>query len=173
MNENETELNVQALVDGELTGAEADALRGRIEGDDALLELHDRLTALRGLMAGAEMPCALPEPGDFHWSQISKAIEQEDRQAKRLAKPASGTGSLLRWVTPLVGLGCILLLLTSPSRHNGPPDLGILLSSDHELELSADEIDVMTFNTGDDNMSVVWLDFSMDLRPDALQLWLD
>ena len=37
MNENETELNVQALVDGELTGAEADALRGRIEGDDALL----------------------------------------------------------------------------------------------------------------------------------------
>ena len=173
MNENETELNVQALVDGELTGAEADALRARIEGDDALLELHDRLTALRGLMAGAEMPCALPEPGDFHWSQISKAIEQEDRQAKRLAKPASGTRSLLRWVTPLVGLGCILLLLTSPSRHNGPPDLGILLSSDHELELSADEIDVMTFNTGDDNFSVVCLDFSMDLRPDTLQLWLD
>ena len=173
MNENETELNVQALVDGELTGAEADAFRARIEGDDALRELHARLTAVRGLMAGAELPRTLPESGDFHWSQISKAIEQGDRQAKRLAKPASGTGSLLRWVTPLVGLGCILLLLTSPSRHNGPPDLGILLSSDHELELSADEIDVMTFNTGDDNISVVWLDFSMDLRPDTLQLWLD
>ena len=93
--------------------------------------------------------------------------------AKRWAKPASGTRSLLRWGTPLVGLGCILLLLTLPSRHNGPRDLGILLGSDHELELSADEIDVMTFNTGDDNMSIVWLDFSMDLRPDALQLWLD
>ena len=64
MNENETEVNVQALVDGELTGAEAEAVRGRSEGDDALLELHDRLTALRGLMAGAEMPCALPEPAE-------------------------------------------------------------------------------------------------------------
>ena len=32
MNENETELKVQALVDGELAGAEADALRARIEG---------------------------------------------------------------------------------------------------------------------------------------------
>ncbi|MBC8244798.1 MAG: hypothetical protein H8E20_10435 [Verrucomicrobia bacterium] len=173
MNENETELRVQALVDGELTGTEAEALRTRIEGDDALRELHARLTAVRGLMHGAELPRPLPEPGDFHWSQISNAIQYEERQAKRLARPASGMGSLLRWVTPLAGLGCILLLLTSPSRHNGPPDLGILLGSDHELELSADEIDVMTFNTGDDNMSIVWLDYAIDLRPDTLQLWLD
>ncbi|MEC8973730.1 MAG: hypothetical protein VX509_07400, partial [Verrucomicrobiota bacterium] len=143
MNENETELRVQALVDGELTGAEAEALRARIEGDDALRELHDRLTAVRGLMAGAELPCTLPEPGDFHWSQISKTIEQEERQAKRLGKPATGTGLRVRWLTPLAAAACILLLLTSPSRHNGPPDLGILLGSDHELELSDDEIDVM------------------------------
>ena len=66
MNENETELKVQALVDGELAGAEADALRARIEGDDALRELHARLTAVRGLMAGAELPRTLPAPGDFH-----------------------------------------------------------------------------------------------------------
>ena len=173
MNENETELRVQALVDGELTGTEADALRVRIEGDDALRELHTRLTAARGLMDGAELPRTFPASGDFHWSQISQAIELEDRQARRSTKPSTGAGWLLRWLTPLAGAACILLLLTSPSRHNGPPDLGILLGSDHELELSADEIDVMTYNTGDDNMSVVWLDFSIDLRPDTLQLWLD
>ena len=53
------------------------------------------------------------------------------------------------------------------------PDLDILLGSDHELELSADEIDVMTFNTGDDAISIVWLDYSIDLQQDSLQLWLD
>jgi len=169
MNENEMELRVQALVDGELTGTEAEALRVRIVGDDALRELHARLTAARRLMDGAELPRTLPEPGDFHWSQISKSIEQENRQAKT----SKGVGWPLRWLTPLAGAACILLLLSSPSRHGGPPDLGILLSSDHELELSDDEIDVMTYNTGDDNMSIVWIDFSIDLRPDTLQLWLD
>ena len=53
------------------------------------------------------------------------------------------------------------------------PDLNILLSGDHELEFTADEIDVMTFNTGDDAMSIVWLDYSIDLQQDSLQLWLD
>jgi len=173
MNENENELKVQALVDGELTGAEAEALRERMETDDRLRELHAQLTAVRGLMAGAELPRALPELGDFHWNQISEAIRREERQTKRVARPASGANWLLRWVTPLVGVACILLLFTSLSRHNEPPDLGIRLVSDHELELSADEIDVMTFNTGDDNISIVWLDISIDLRPDSLQLWLD
>ena len=173
MNENETELKVQALVDGELTGREAEDLRARIETDDGLRELHARLTAVRGLMAGAELPRTLPESGDFHWNKIAQSIEREDREAKRLARPAPGVNWLLRWVTPLAGVGCILLLLTLLSRHNDPPALDILLGSDYELELSDDEIDVMTFNTEDDAMSIVWLDHSIDLQQDSLQLWLD
>ena len=173
MNENETELKVQALVDGELTGREAEDLRARIETDDGLRKLHARLTAVRGLMAGAELLRTLPESGDFHWSQISGAIEREDREVKRLARPVPGMNRLLRWVTPLAGVGCILLLLTLLSRHNDPPALDILLGSDYELELSDDEIDVMTFNTEDDAMSIVWLDHSIDLQQDSLQLWLD
>ena len=171
MNENETELRVQALVDGEITGREAEELRACIEGDDALRELHARLTAVRGLMAGAELLRTLPESGDFHWSQISGAIEREDREVKRLARPVPGVNRLLRWVMPLAGAACLVLLLTL--QLNAPPDLGILLGSDHELDLSADEIDVMTFNTGDDAMSIVWLDYSIDLQQDSLQLWLD
>ena len=50
MNENEIELRVQALVDGESTGREAEELRVSIEGDAGLRELQDRLTVMRGLM---------------------------------------------------------------------------------------------------------------------------
>ena len=171
MNENEIQLKIQALLDGELTGSEAEDLRARIETDDGLRELHARLTAVRGLMDGTELPRTLPEPGDFHWSQIAQAIEREDRETKRLARPVPRANWLLRWVMPLAGAACFVLLLTL--QLNAPPDLGILLGSDHELELSADEIDVMTFNTGDDAMSIVWLDYAIDLRPDTLQLWLD
>ena len=72
MNENEIQLKVQALVDGELTGQEAKEWRSRLETDAGLKELHARLTAVRGLMTGAELPRTLPESGDFHWSQISR-----------------------------------------------------------------------------------------------------
>jgi len=171
MNENETELKVQALVDGELTGREAEDLRARIETDDGLRKLHARLTAVRGLMAGAELPRTLPESGDFHWSQISKAIEREERQTKRLARPASSAKRLLRWVLPLAGIACLVLVLSL--QQTTMPDLDILLGSDHELELSIEDIDVMTFNTGDDTMSVVWLDYSIDLQQDKIDLWLD
>ena len=171
MNENETELKVQALVDGELTGREAEELRARLESDAGLRTLHARLTAMRGLMTGAELPRTLPESGDFHWSQISKAIEREERQAKRLARPASGAKRLLRWMVPMAGAACLLLLLTL--QQTTQPELGISLGSDHELELSIDDLDVMTFNTGDDAMSVVWLDYSIDLQQDEVDLWLD
>ena len=171
MNENETELKVQALVDGELTGREAEELRARLESDAGLRTLHARLTAMRGLMTGAELPRTLPESGDFHWSQISKAIEREERQAKRLARPASGAKRLLRWMVPMAGAACLLLLLTL--QQTTQPDLSISLGSDHELELSIDDLDVMTFNTGDDAMSVVWLDYSIDLQQDEVDLWLD
>ena len=171
MNENEIELKVQALVDGELTGREAEELRARMETDAGLRALHARLTAVRGLMAGAELPRTLPESGDFHWSQISQAIGHGEREARRLAKPATRANWLLRWVMPLAGVACLVLVLSL--QQTKMPDLNILLGGDHELELTADEIDVMTFNTGDDTMSIVWLDYSIDLQQDSLQLWLD
>ena len=64
-----------------------------------------------------------------------------------------------------------MLLLTLQQTRN--PNLSISLGSDHELELSIDDLDVMTFNTGDDNMSVVWLDYSINLQQDEIDLWLD
>jgi hypothetical protein len=74
-------------------------------------------------------------------------------------------------VLPLAGVACLMLLLTL--LQTTKPDLGISLGSDHELELSIDDLDVMTFNTGDDVMSVVWLDYSLDLQQDEIDLWLD
>jgi hypothetical protein len=74
-------------------------------------------------------------------------------------------------MVPMAGAACLLLLLTL--QQTTQPDLSISIGSDHELELSIDDLDVMTFNTGDDNMSIVWLDYAIDLQQDSLQLWLD
>ena len=125
-------------------------------------------------MAGAELPRTLPESGDFHWSQISKAIECEERQSQApMARPASGAKlATTLGVARLQALRASMLLLTLQQTTN-PRSRAYLLGSDHELELSIDDLDVMTFNTGDDVMSVVWLDYSIDLQQDEMDLWLD
>ena len=171
MNESEIELKVQALVDGELTGREAKALQQRINDDAKLQQLHARLTQMRGLIADSELPRPLPESGDFYWNKIAETIEHEKRAGERAAPPTPASRWLLRWLTPLVGVSAVVLLLTL--QQPTAPDLGIMLSGDHELELSSDEIDVMTYNTDDDSISIVWLDYSMDIQKDYMELWLD
>ena len=171
MNESEIELKVQALVDGELTGREAEALQERINDDAKLQQLHAKLTQMRRLIADSELPRPLPESGDFYWNKIAETIEHEKCAWERPAPPTPASRWLLRWLTPLVGVSAVVLLLTL--QHPTAPDLGIMLSGDHELELSSDEIDVMTYNTDDDSMSIVWLDYSMDIQKDYMELWLD
>ena len=70
-------------------------------------------------------------------------------------------------------MGCVSVVLFLVVQQPADPDLGIVLNSDHELELTSDEIDVMTFNSDDDSMSIVWLDYSMDIQNDYMELWLD
>jgi len=171
MNENEIQLKVQALVDGELTGREAEVLRQRIDNDAVLQQLHAKLTQMHGLIADSELPRPLPESSDFYWSKISQAIEREECAGERTTRSIPVSRWLLRWLAPLVGVSAVVLLLTL--RQPTAPDLGIMLSGDHELELSSDEIDVMTYNTDDDSMSIVWLDYSMDIQRDYMELWLD
>ena len=171
MNRNEIELKVQALVDGELTGSEAEALRQRINDDAGLQQLHVSLTQMRGLIADSELPRPLPESGDFYWNKIAETIEREESAGERAAPPTPASRWLLRWLAPVAGVSALVLLLTL--QQPTAPDLGITLNSDHELEMSDDEIDVMTYNSDDDSMSIVWLDYSMDIQRDYMELWLD
>ena len=87
MNENEIQLKVQALVDGELTGREAEALQQRINDDAKLQQLHARLTQMRGLIADSELPRPLPESGDFYWNKIAETIEHEKRAGNGPHRP--------------------------------------------------------------------------------------
>ena len=110
------------------------------------------------------MPRVLPESSDFYWSKIAQEIEEGGSAAQSL-----GMKWVFRRLAPVLGIACVALLITL----QGPnlPDLGIILDYNHEL--LTDEIDVMTFNSADDSMSVVWIDYSMDIQKDYMELWLD
>ena len=168
MKENEIELKIQALVDGELTKFEAGKLRDRIKNDIRLQILHERLMQMKDLISKHEMPRVLPESSDFYWSKIAQEIEVGGSAAQSSAQTL-GMKWVFRRLAPLLGIASVALLITL----QGPnlPDLGIVL--DHNHELLTGEIDVMTFNSADDSMSIVWIDYSMDIQKDYMELWLD
>ena len=168
MKENEIELKIQALVDGELTGFEAGKLRDRIKNDIRLQILHERLMQMKNLISKHEMPRVLPESSDFYWSKIAQEIEVGGSDAQSSAQ-SLGMKWVFRRLAPLLGIASVALIITL--QEPNLPDLGIVLNHNHEL--LSDEIDVMTFNSADDSMSVVWIDYSMDIQKDYMELWLD
>ena len=168
MKENEIELKIQALVDGELTEFEAGKLRDRIKNDIRLQILHERLMQMKDLISKHEMPRVLPESSDFYWSKISQEIEVGGSAAQSSAQ-SLGMKWVFRRLAPLLGIASVALIITL--QEPNLPDLGIVLNHNHEL--LSDEIDVMTFNSADDSMSVVWIDYSMDIQKDYMELWLD
>ena len=151
MNENEIELKVQALVDGELTGREAEALRQRINDDAGLQQLHVSLTQMRGLIADSELPRPLPESGDFYWNKIAETIEHEKRAGERAEPPTPASRWLLRWLAPVAGVSawycCSSLQRNPPHRIWGSPS-----TVTTNWNCPDDEIDVMTYNTDDDSI---------------------
>ena len=170
MKENEIELKIQALVDGELTEFEAGKLRDRIKNDIRLQILHERLMQMKDLISKHEMPRVLPESSYFYWAKIAQEIEVRGSTTQSSAQ-SLGMKWVFRRLAPLLGIASVALLITL----QGPnlPDLGIVFDHNHELELLIDEIDVMTFNSSDDSMSVVWIDYPMDIQKDYMELWLD
>lgn len=171
MKKNEIELKIQALVDDELTELEAGQLREQIESDPELKIVHERLMQIRDLISENEVPYALPTTGDFYWAKIVQCIDKKELSNHPPNGFLTEIKPLFRWLVPLLGCASVVLFLVL--QQPAGPDLGIVLNSDHELELTSDEIDVMTFNSDDDSMSIVWLDYSMDIQNDYMELWLD
>ena len=170
MKENEIELKIQALVDGELTESEAEQMRECMDKDVRLQILYAQWIQTKDLISKYEIPRVLPESGDFYWAKIAQEIGTGEP-----TNQGSNNSLVIKWLfhrlAPLLGIATIVLLITL--QQPSVPDLAIELESDHELELLSDEIDVMTFNSVDDSMSIVWLEYSMDIQRDYMELWLD
>src|SRR2546430_207559 len=107
----ESQLKVQAYLDGELPEAEAREIANWLARDQEAVRLHAELRNTRKAMAGFEVGVTLPESREFFWSKIEREIirlEQPKREPQsipffarlqRFLKPASAIAGLI-----LVGL---------------------------------------------------------------------
>lgn len=106
----ESQLKLQAYLDGELPAGERRRVEASLAGDAAARGLLAELEQTRRALAGSEQPAPLGESREFYWSQIRRQIERSER-ADRPAEAASVWASLRRWLVPAAGVAATLLVL--------------------------------------------------------------
>src|SRR5437016_3495521 len=107
----DSQLKLQAYLDGELPEGEAREVASWLARDQEAVALHAELRNTRKAMAGFEVGITLPESREFFWSKIEREIQRQDQprsapqsvpffaRLQRFLKPASAIAGLI-----LVGL---------------------------------------------------------------------
>jgi len=152
----EQQLKLQAWVDGELPEAEARQMAAFVQGQSEAQTLVGELRITKGFLAGNEPEAKLPESGDFYWSKIQRAIEQEEKVAAR-APGASWTFAWRRLMAPISGVALIAFLSVlsfNVFRQQSVDDGANLLV---EVENLSEDIGSISYRSQSENMFVVYL----------------
>lgn len=142
-----TQIKIQAFLDGELAETEAREIAALIAKDRDAAALHTELKNTRRALVGSEQGITLPETREFYWSKISREIEKTGRI--ETAHPAPSLWQLLsRLLKPVSAVAMIALAglfvfnQTRTSSLNG----GVLVASvDEDVITYRDEANDTTY----------------------------
>lgn len=159
----ETQLQVQAYLDNELSAAQARQVAELISADPGARAVYNELKDTREILASTgEAPLKLREKREFYWSQIERRI---DAAGTRDEAP-SRTPWWVRALAPLAGavaLFAVLLSLSDQARRQeaapgeSPMGAGTQMTAFHQIE-STPEVSTITFRSEREGITVVWVD---------------
>jgi anti-sigma-K factor RskA len=146
----ETQLKIQAYLDGELSEREAQDIATLIAREQDASNLATELKNTRQAVAGFENGIKLPESREFYWSKIEKALEVSATPASR-TKKADWASSL--WRRLLIPVGTVAALaiaaLLTLSPHSGNP----------EMESAMSDPGAFTYRDFSTGTTLVWLSY--------------
>jgi anti-sigma factor RsiW len=154
----DTQLQVQAYLDNELSPADARNVSSLISSDAIARELYSELKDTREMLVQNEPEVRVPDTRDFYWSQIQRRISAAERESRvSQAKPW-----WMRFLAPIAGTVALCAMLLSVVNKDGRqptavnPALPALASAPHQLEQSAD-VSTITFRSESEGVTVVWI----------------
>ena len=154
----ETELKLQAYLDGELSAGEAKAIADLLGRDAGAEELYQQLRMARSILAGNELERKLPEPPEFYWSKIQRHIERlESTQADGLTETAASRW-WTRFLAPVGVLAGLAIFVVVALRSPEGGRSFLALDDSHEIETPLEETSSLSFRSEAAAMTVVWVD---------------
>ena len=154
----ETELKLQAYLDGEISAGDATALAEMLAHDPQAKSLFEELKMTRMLLAGNELEVKFPETREFYWSKISRQIEAGQQ---RLSEPAASEPASTWWVrflAPAALLAALVVFVAVSVRTREGSSTRWAWEEDHEIETPLEETSSFSFRSEAAAMTVVWVD---------------
>lgn len=149
----EDTIKIQAWLDGELAGSEAESVERLIAQDADARALVAELRWTRSALAQGELEREVPESREFYWSKIERAIG-----ATETDKPAVSNrpwvGLILRWFAPAGIVAALALFFVVPilrQSHQQPWVAGA------EIESPLNDVGSITFRSEAEGMTIVWV----------------
>jgi hypothetical protein len=144
-------IKLQAHLDGELTGREAQQVAALLENDAEARALVGELQQTRSLLSAKEMEYRLPESREFYWSKIEREIS-----CAEVAPSAAGSPAWLLFLRrhfAAVGgtaVAAALVLFVS---------LQMNLTGDlfEEIDNPLDDTSSFSFRSESQQMTLVWI----------------
>jgi anti-sigma factor RsiW len=152
----DSQLKLQALLDGELPEVEASKVAQWLARDPEAAALSEELRNTRTALAGLETGIQLPESREFFWSKVQRDIQRLETPA---AKPASVPLSALlrRFLVPASAIAMVVIagvMLTRP----GPSGL----TPAAEIETALADSGAFTYRDYSAGATLVWLSYPAD-----------
>ena len=153
----DSQLKLQALLDGELPAAEASEVSQWLARDPEAAALREELCNTQAAMAGFEAGIQLPESREFFWSKVQRKIERLETPA---AKPASAPISALlrRFLVPASAIALLVIagvVLTRPIGPSGRTPAA-------EIETALADSGAFTYRDYSAGATLVWLSYPAD-----------
>src|SRR5262245_48699026 len=106
----ESQLKLQAYLDGELTEQDARQVKTWAEQDAEARALLAQLGQTQGWLKGNEPVVTLPESREFYWSKIEREIVRAEKAADRAAAQTAAPWWRRYWA-PLCGASAVAALM--------------------------------------------------------------
>ena len=158
MIDHETQLKLQAYLDGESTSREAGEIVRLLDSDAEAQALFNELRGTKSLLSGNEPERKLAEPREFYWSGIRREIERAEKSADVSLSAAATTTWWLRVFAPASLLAVLGVFVAVSLRSPENPAPMLAFGEGHEIDTPLEEISSFTFRSERAGMTVVWVD---------------
>jgi anti-sigma factor RsiW len=165
----EQQLKLQALLDGELPESEAREILAWTQRDSVAAGLLAELKNTRAAMAKSETHLSLPESREFFWSKIEREILRLEPQA--ISAPKVSIFTMLRRLLLPAGAVAVVAIAGMIAHFNFPnnsPKAAVeTVATDDtpSVETTLANSDVTTYRDASEGTTLVWFSSAADDGP--------
>ena len=153
----DSQLKLQALLDGELPAAEASELANWLTRDREAAALLEELRHTCQALAGFETDLQLPESREFFWSKVEREIQRRETPAPKPA-PLPLFALLRRFLVPASAVALLIIAAVALNRPTGPSGL----TPAAEFETALADSGAFTYRDYSAGTTLVWLSYPAD-----------